>query len=168
MAEDPGRTEHRPRLGRGLAALLGASQDDSDAPGARCCLVTIESIKTSPYVAKLHELLGRQSTVYDIVFTERLKLFPDAKWQDNVVFTFGRGQPTPDTVTTRDRFGLIVPERGGLDILFRMLQPHELAGAMGFEPEYKFCGSRENRVKQIGNAWPNALAEALCREILRG
>ncbi len=74
----------------------------SDAPGARCCLVTIESIKTSPYVAKLHELLGRQSTVYDIVFTERLKLFPDAKWQDNVVFTFGRGQPTPDTVTTRE------------------------------------------------------------------
>lgn len=53
-----------------------------------------------------------------------------------------------------------------LDILFRMLQPHELAAAMGFAPDYVFVGSRENRVKQIGNAWPNGLAEALCLEIV--
>jgi site-specific DNA-cytosine methylase len=38
------------------------------------------------------------------------------------------------------------------DILFRMLQPHELAAAMGFPAGYKFCGNREDVVKQIGNA----------------
>ncbi len=35
MAEDLGRTEHRPRLGRGLAALLGAPQDDADSVAPR-------------------------------------------------------------------------------------------------------------------------------------
>ncbi len=35
MAEDLGRLEHRPRLGRGLAALLGATPQDADAPPAR-------------------------------------------------------------------------------------------------------------------------------------
>jgi DNA (cytosine-5)-methyltransferase 1 len=72
-----------------------------------------------------------------------------------------------DTVTTRDRFGLVAPQCGAyLDILFRMLQPHELAAAMGFDSDYQFCGSREDMVKQIGNAWPNHLAEALCSEII--
>jgi site-specific DNA-cytosine methylase len=41
-----------------------------------------------------------------------------------------------------------------------------LAAAMGFPADYVFCGSRENRVKQIGNAWPNGLAEALCGELI--
>ena len=31
MAEDAARTEHRPRLGRGLAALLGAAQEEPEA-----------------------------------------------------------------------------------------------------------------------------------------
>ncbi len=35
MAEDLGRTEHRPRLGRGLAALLGASQEDAEGTAPR-------------------------------------------------------------------------------------------------------------------------------------
>ncbi len=35
MAEDLGRSEHRPRLGRGLAALLGATQEEGEAAGAR-------------------------------------------------------------------------------------------------------------------------------------
>lgn len=86
---------------------------------------------------------------------------------------YGTGTPQTideplDTVTTRDRFGLAVPEFDGLqyDILFRMLQPHELAAAMSFDPDYIFCGTREEKVKQIGNAWPNATAEALCRALL--
>ncbi len=35
MAEDLGRSEHRPRLGRGLAALLGATPEEAEAPIAR-------------------------------------------------------------------------------------------------------------------------------------
>lgn len=75
-----------------------------------------------------------------------------------------------DTVTTRDRFMLLCPTThepiAELDILFRMLQPHELAAAQGFPPNYQFAGTREQRVKQIGNAVPVNLATALCGALL--
>jgi ParB family chromosome partitioning protein len=49
MAEDLGRPEHRPRLGRGLAALLGATQEDGDAPIARGARrAPIEFLKPNP------------------------------------------------------------------------------------------------------------------------
>jgi len=49
MAEDPGRSEHRPRLGRGLAALLGATQDDVEAPAPRGARkAPIEFLKPNP------------------------------------------------------------------------------------------------------------------------
>jgi DNA (cytosine-5)-methyltransferase 1 len=61
-----------------------------------------------------------------------------------------------DTITARDRFLLVEPKTGRavaeIDILLRMLQPHELAAAMSFPKDYKFYGTREQRVKQIGNA----------------
>jgi DNA (cytosine-5)-methyltransferase 1 len=85
------------------------------------------------------------------------------------------------TVTSNDRFGLVelivVGEENGqtiaegrivgwLDILFRMLQPHELAAAQGFPKEYEFTGSREEIVAQIGNAWTGELAQSLCTAAL--
>jgi DNA (cytosine-5)-methyltransferase 1 len=74
-----------------------------------------------------------------------------------------------DTVTTKDRFALVTPEINGarLDIRFRMLQPSELAAAMGFSPEYRFAGNREEQVRQIGNAVAVNTAAALCSSILR-
>jgi len=73
-----------------------------------------------------------------------------------------------DTVTTKDRFGLVeVKGKAQVDILFRMLQPHELAAAMSFE-NYKFAGNRGDQVKQIGNAVPCRIAEALCKSLLAG
>lgn len=78
------------------------------------------------------------------------------------------------TQTGRDRFGLVQPmifesngKRYVLDIRFRMLQPHELAGAMSFSKDYKFVGTREQIVKQIGNAVPTELAAALCVASMR-
>src|SRR5690606_26145016 len=44
------------------------------------------------------------------------------------------------TVTTRDRFALVIPD--GVDVRFRMLQPHELAAAMGFPRDYVFKGTK--------------------------
>jgi DNA (cytosine-5)-methyltransferase 1 len=66
-------------------------------------------------------------------------------------------------VTTLDRHGLVVCEIDGqqmviVDILFRMLRPHELAKAMGFRPDYQWPRSRSGKVNQrdtvrlIGNA----------------
>jgi len=47
------------------------------------------------------------------------------------------------TVTTKDRLGLVEPNgHAQLDILFRMLQPHELAAAMSFPANYQFAGNR--------------------------
>ncbi len=64
------------------------------------------------------------------------------------------------TVTTRDRFGLVM--QYGLDILFRMLQPHELALAHSFPRDYFFAGNKGDQVRQIGNSVPAETAEALC------
>jgi len=79
------------------------------------------------------------------------------------------------TQTGKDRFGLVEPllvkAKDGtvysLDILFRMLHPHELAGAMSFPRNYQFQGNREQIVKQIGNAVPVELARALCKHLLK-
>lgn len=65
-----------------------------------------------------------------------------------------------DTVTGKDRFGL-VSGTYALDILFRMLQPHELAQAMGFPAGYWFAGNKDERVRQIGGAVSVNLAEKL-------
>lgn len=56
--------------------------------------------------------------------------------------------PLP-TVTTKDRFGVCEPCL--FDIRYRMLEPHELAAGMGFK-DYKFCGTKTDVKKQIGNA----------------
>jgi DNA (cytosine-5)-methyltransferase 1 len=74
-------------------------------------------------------------------------------------------EPLP-TLTTKDRFALVETKgKSQIDILFRMLQPHELAAAMSFE-NYKFAGNRGDQVKQIGNAVPVKIAEALCKSLL--
>lgn len=64
-----------------------------------------------------------------------------------------------DTITSKDRLALVEPR--GMDILFRMLQPKELAAAMGFE-HYDFAGNKTEQVRQIGNAVPVNMAAALC------
>lgn len=74
-------------------------------------------------------------------------------------------KPLP-TVPTRDRFGLVEPSGENYpDILFRMLQPHELAGAMSLDG-YRFTGTKGDQVKQIGNAVPKRMARELCLSML--
>jgi len=116
-------------------------------------------------------------------------------------------EPLP-TVTTKDRFGVVVPvtHAGGFDrardveeplptiatgnpggealaegiftpvfdgvhydILFRMLEPHELAAAMGFdtdETKYEFAGTKTEQIKQIGNAVSVAKMKACVSAIM--
>ena len=71
-----------------------------------------------------------------------------------------------DTITTKDRFAVIDGNTYTLDIRFRMLMPHELAGAQGFPKDYWFSGNRQDQVKQIGNAVPCNLAKSLCMAAL--
>lgn len=76
-------------------------------------------------------------------------------------------EPVP-TIPTKDRFALCLPEYypWGLDVRFRMLQPHELAAAMGFPEDYEFAGTKTETIEQIGNAVPVNLAAALCERLL--
>lgn len=73
-------------------------------------------------------------------------------------------RPLP-TVTTRDRFGVI--QHYGLDILYRMLQPHELAAAMSFPPDYTWMGNKAEVVRQIGNAVPVGVAKAILKAMIK-
>lgn len=55
------------------------------------------------------------------------------------------------------------------DILFRMLEPHELAAAMGFDSEeaaYEFAGTKTEKIKQIGNAVSVAKMKACVAAIM--
>jgi DNA (cytosine-5)-methyltransferase 1 len=75
-------------------------------------------------------------------------------------------EPLP-TCTAKDRFGLVQFGTGlYLDIHFRMLQWHELAAAMGFPSDYEFAGTREDKVRQIGQAVEVRTAKALVRSAL--
>lgn len=47
-----------------------------------------------------------------------------------------------------------------------MLQPRELAAAMGFPENYEIVGNKTEVTKQIGNAIPVNLATALCEQLL--
>lgn len=78
------------------------------------------------------------------------------------------------TITTKDRFGLVTGrilttpdgKQYKLDITHRMLTAGELARATSFPEGYVFCGGDTAAKKQIGNAVPPVLAEALYRAVL--
>lgn len=72
------------------------------------------------------------------------------------------------TVTSRDRFALVLPEHypWGLDIHYRMLKPEELAAAQGFPEDYEFRGTKTDIKEQIGNAVPVNTAQALVESLL--
>lgn len=81
-------------------------------------------------------------------------------------------EPAP-TICARGRVQLVegaaAAER--VDILFRMLEPHELAAAMGFSDEdqaYEFAGTKEEITRQIGNAVPVRTSSALVGAIFAG
>lgn len=62
-------------------------------------------------------------------------------------------EPVP-TIAATGHVDLVEPTEQ-YDILFRMLEPHELAAAMGFNTEeaaYEFAGTKTEKIKQIGNA----------------
>jgi DNA (cytosine-5)-methyltransferase 1 len=81
------------------------------------------------------------------------------------------------TVTTLARHGLVTVEIDGAtyvitDIGMRMLEPRELARAMGFPEWYRFDGedgkplTKRDQVKMIGNAVPTGLAKALVKAVV--
>ncbi|MFC8583328.1 DNA cytosine methyltransferase [Streptomyces sp. NPDC057217] len=93
---------------------------------------------------------------------------PDGTSEHMLVPYYGNG--TPRTVhepigalTTRDRYALIQGEIRIDDVLFRMLEPHEIGRAMSFSDDYIVLGSKRDKVRQYGNAvTPNAAEVLVC------
>lgn len=86
-------------------------------------------------------------------------------------FGTGCGQLVDDplhTVTTKDRFGLIVVYVQGepyviVDIGMRMLTPRELARGQGFPDSYILTGNATSQVARIGNSVSPVIPEALVK-----
>ena len=71
--------------------------------------------------------------------------------------------PLP-AVTGHGAGAIIAADEQQFDILFRMLEPGELAAAMGFsdaETAYEFTGTKTEIIRQIGNAVPVKTSAAL-------
>jgi DNA (cytosine-5)-methyltransferase 1 len=64
------------------------------------------------------------------------------------------------TITTRDRYGVVDGDR------YRMLNIGECHAAMGFPPEYVLTGTREEQLKQLGNAVPPPLARHVVSQLM--
>ncbi|WP_315774881.1 MULTISPECIES: DNA cytosine methyltransferase [unclassified Bradyrhizobium] len=79
--------------------------------------------------------------------------------------------PAP-TICATGRVNLVEGEQGdAVDILYRMLQPHELAAAMGFDDcdePYEFAGTKTEQIRQIGNAVPVRLMRACVLAMFSG
>lgn len=72
--------------------------------------------------------------------------------------------PAP-TICATGRVQIVQGHEPTVDIRLRMLQPHELAAAMGFV-DYAFQGTKEEVIRQIGNAVPVNLAAALVHALM--
>ncbi|MFD7861823.1 DNA cytosine methyltransferase [Streptomyces sp. NPDC059783] len=89
-------------------------------------------------------------------------------WEHLLVPYYGTGTARPTTepvgtLSTRDRYALVKGSVDINDVLFRMLEPHEIGRAMSFADQYIVLGSKRERVRQYGNAvTPNAAEVILC------
>ncbi|KUH38410.1 MULTISPECIES: DNA cytosine methyltransferase [Streptomyces] len=89
-------------------------------------------------------------------------------WEHMLVPYYGNGAPRSvadpiGALTTRDRYALVRGEVDIDDVLFRMLEPHEIGRAMSFSDDYVVLGSKRDKVRQYGNAvTPNAAEVLVC------
>lgn len=78
-------------------------------------------------------------------------------------------EPLPTLTTAHRGEQALVEGTAAYDILFRMLEPHELAAAMGFDgadQPYAFTGTKTEKIKQIGNAVSVAKMKACVSAIM--
>jgi DNA (cytosine-5)-methyltransferase 1 len=69
------------------------------------------------------------------------------------------------TITTLDRFAFVKPN--GIGHVMRMLQPVELAAAMGFPDDYVWPETtRRNRIKLVGNAVSPPVMKAIVQRLI--
>ncbi|MBB2909146.1 DNA (cytosine-5)-methyltransferase 1 [Streptosporangium becharense] len=84
-------------------------------------------------------------------------------WETLLVPYYGNGHARQaaepiGTLSTRDRYAVV---NGLDDVLFRMLEPHEIGRAMAFGETYTVIGNKREKVRQYGNAVTPPVAELI-------
>lgn len=87
-------------------------------------------------------------------------------WEHLLVPYYGNGQARTvrepvGTLSTRDRYALVSGDVDINDVLFRMLEPHEIGRAMSFGDTYIVLGNKREKVRQLGNAVTPPAAEVI-------
>ncbi|MFI6496845.1 DNA cytosine methyltransferase [Nonomuraea typhae] len=89
-------------------------------------------------------------------------------WESLLVPYYGKGNARPvsepiGTLSTRDRYAVVhgLDDIDLDDVLFRMLEPHEIGRAMAFADGYTVLGNKRERVRQYGNAVTPPVAEVI-------
>jgi DNA (cytosine-5)-methyltransferase 1 len=89
-------------------------------------------------------------------------------WESLLVPYYGKGNARPvgepiGTLTTRDKYAVVhgIDDIDLDDVLFRMLEPHEIGRAMAFATDYTVLGNKRERVRQYGNAVTPPVAEII-------
>ncbi|MBP5918700.1 DNA cytosine methyltransferase [Streptomyces sp. LBUM 1486] len=90
----------------------------------------------------------------------------DIDWETLLVPYYGNGTARTvrepiGTLSTRDRYAIVQGQVDINDVLFRMLEPHEIGRAMSFADDYIVLGSKRERVRQYGNAVTPNCAEVI-------
>ncbi|NUR03717.1 MAG: DNA cytosine methyltransferase [Streptomyces sp.] len=89
-------------------------------------------------------------------------------WEHLLVPYYGNGtartvREPVGTLSTRDRYALVRGDVDIEDVLFRMLEPHEIGRAMSFGDTYIVLGNKREKVRQYGNAvTPNCSEVIVC------
>lgn len=124
-----------------------------------------DSERARPITVPLHTVTanGNHHGLVTMPFSDTVR------WDSLLVPYYGNGtarhvaEPV-GTITTKDRWALVrgVEDIDINDVLYRMLEPHEIGAAMGFAPDYKVLGtSKRVRVKQYGGAVTPAVGERI-------
>ncbi|GAA2990400.1 DNA cytosine methyltransferase [Streptosporangium longisporum] len=89
-------------------------------------------------------------------------------WETILVPYYGNGNARPSrepigTLSTRDRYAVVkgLADVHVDDVLFRMLEPHEIGRAMSFASDYTVLGNKREKVRQYGNAVTPPVAEII-------
>lgn len=87
-------------------------------------------------------------------------------WDHLLVPYYGNGaaktvREPVGTLSTRDRYALVTGNVDINDVLFRMLEPHEIGRAMSFADAYVVLGNKREKVRQYGNAVTPNCAEVI-------
>lgn len=125
-------------------AAMVMRNNGSKGDGGEHCTSAVEPLRTLT-------TMGHQSLV---------------TWEHLLVPYYGNGSARSvrepvGTLSTRDRYALVRGDVDIEDVLFRMLEPHEIGRAMSFADTYVVLGNKRERVRQYGNAVTPNCAEVI-------